>query len=77
VPAEAVLALPAFTPENMILEGNNDQGEDDMQIEENINVGLILHLEKSNPDPAFEEYMARKRSSSWADLFPHKLNGSP
>jgi hypothetical protein len=70
VPAEAVLALPAFPPENMILEGNNDQGEDDMQIEESINVGLMLHLEQSNPDPAFDEYMARKRSSSWADLFP-------
>ncbi|KAL5664374.1 hypothetical protein ACJX0J_024482, partial [Zea mays] len=60
-------------PENMILEGNNDQGEDDMQIEENINVGLMLHLEQSNPDPAFEDYMARKRSSSWADLFPDNV----
>jgi hypothetical protein len=73
VPAEAVLALPAFPPENMILEGNNDQGEDDMQIEENINVGLMLHLEQSNPDPAFEDYMARKCSSSWADLFPDNV----
>jgi hypothetical protein len=41
-----------------------------MQIEDNINVGLMLHLEQSIPDPAFEDYMARKRSSSWADLFP-------
>jgi hypothetical protein len=70
VPADAVLALPAFPPEDIILEGNNDQGEDDMQIEDNINVGLMLHLEQSIPDPAFEDYMARKRSSSWADLFP-------
>jgi hypothetical protein len=69
VPAEAVLALPAFPPENMILEGNNVQEEDNMQIEENINMGLMLHLEQTNPDPAFEDFMARKRSSSWADLF--------
>jgi hypothetical protein len=44
----------------MILEGNNDQGEEDMQIEVNINVGLMQHLEQSTPDPAFEDYMARK-----------------
>jgi hypothetical protein len=25
----------------MILEGNNDQGEENMQIEDNINVGLM------------------------------------
>jgi hypothetical protein len=52
------------------LEGNNVQGQDDMQIEENINVGLMLHLEHTNPDLAFEDFMARKRSSSWADLLP-------
>jgi hypothetical protein len=69
-PAEAVLALPAFPPENMNLEGNNVEGHDDMQIEENINVGLMLHLDQTIPDPAFEDFMARKRSSSWADLFP-------
>jgi hypothetical protein len=39
-PADAVLALPAFPPEGMLLEGNNDQGEENMQIEENINVGV-------------------------------------
>jgi hypothetical protein len=54
----------------MILEGNNVKGQDDMQIEENINVGLMLHLNQTIPDPAFEDFMARKRSSSWADLFP-------
>jgi hypothetical protein len=27
-------------------------------------------LEQSTPDPAFEDYMARKCFSSWADLFP-------
>ena len=41
-----------------------------MQIEDNINVGLMLHLDQTIPDPAFEDFMARKRSSSWADLFP-------
>ncbi|AQK59250.1 hypothetical protein ZEAMMB73_Zm00001d053314 [Zea mays] len=50
--------------------GNNVEGQDDMQIEENINVGLMLHLDQTNPDPAFEDFMARKCSSSWADLFP-------
>jgi hypothetical protein len=54
----------------MNLEGNNVEGQDDMQIEENINVGLMLHLDQTNPDPAFEDFMARKCSSSWADLFP-------
>jgi hypothetical protein len=69
-PVDAVLALPAFPPEGMLLEGNNDQVEEDMQIEENINVGLMQHLEQSTPDPAFEDYMARKCFSSWADLVP-------
>jgi hypothetical protein len=69
-PAEAVLAFPAFPPENMNLEGNNVEGQDDMQIEDNINVGLMLHLDQTIPDPAFEDFMARKCSSSWADLFP-------
>jgi hypothetical protein len=41
-----------------------------MQIEDNINVGLMLHLDRTIPDPAFEDFLARKRSSSWADLFP-------
>ena len=69
-PAEAILALPAFPPDNINLEGNNVEGQDDMQIEDNINVGLMLHLDQTIPDPAFEDFMARKRSSSWADLFP-------
>ncbi|ONM26870.1 hypothetical protein ZEAMMB73_Zm00001d007438 [Zea mays] len=69
-PAEAVLALPAFPPNNINLEGNNVEGQDDMQIEDNINVGLMLHLDRTIPDPAFEDFLARKRSSSWADLFP-------
>jgi hypothetical protein len=77
VPAEAVLALPAFPHEEMILEGNNDQGEEDMQIEDNINVGLMQHLEQSTPDPSFEDYMARKRFSSWADLFPDNVGFVP
>jgi hypothetical protein len=29
----------------MLLEGNNDQGEENMQVEENINVGFMQHLE--------------------------------
>ncbi|ONM54005.1 hypothetical protein ZEAMMB73_Zm00001d019962 [Zea mays] len=69
-PAEAVLAFPAFPPDNINLEGNNIEGQDDMQIEDNINVGLMLHLDQTIPDHAFEDFMARKCSSSWADLFP-------
>jgi hypothetical protein len=69
-PADAVLALLAFPPEGMLLEGNNDQGEENMQIEENINVGLLQHLEQSNPDLAYEDYLARKCLTSWTDLFP-------
>jgi hypothetical protein len=41
-----------------------------MQIEENINVGLMQHLEQSNPNLAYEDYLARKRLTSWADLLP-------
>jgi hypothetical protein len=41
-----------------------------MQIEDNINVGLMLHLDQTVPDPALEDFLARKRSSSWAGLFP-------
>jgi hypothetical protein len=54
----------------MHLEGNNDQGGENMQIEENINVGLMQHLEQSIPDPAYEDYLARKCLNSWADIFP-------
>ncbi|KAL5650367.1 hypothetical protein ACJX0J_041176, partial [Zea mays] len=56
--------------EQFSFQGNNVEGQDDMQIEDNINVGLMLHLDQTIPDPAFEDFMARKRSSSWADLFP-------
>jgi hypothetical protein len=69
-PVDAVLALPAFPPAGMLLEGNNNQGEENMQVEENINVGFMQHLEQPNHDPAYEDYLARKRLSSWADLFP-------
>jgi hypothetical protein len=41
-----------------------------MQVEENINVGFMQHLEQPNHDPTYEDYLARKRLSSWADLFP-------
>jgi hypothetical protein len=40
-----------------------------MQIEDNINVGLMLHLDQTVPDPALEDLLARKCSSFWADLF--------
>jgi hypothetical protein len=69
-PVDAVLALPAFLPVGLLLEVNNDQGEENMQVEENINVGFMHHLEQPNLDPSYEDYLARKRLSSWADLFP-------
>jgi hypothetical protein len=67
-----VLALPAFPPADPILEGNNEQGEENMNpnVEENIIVGCMLHLEQPTHDPAYEDFMARKRFSSWAELCP-------
>jgi hypothetical protein len=59
-PVEAVLAIPAFPPDGLQMEGNQDQGDVNMQIEESINVGLIQHLEHSNPDPKYEDFLARK-----------------
>jgi hypothetical protein len=41
-----------------------------MHVEENINVGFMQHLEQPNHDPAYEDYLARKRLSSWAEMFP-------
>jgi hypothetical protein len=54
------------------LEGNNEQGEENMNlnVEENINVGCMLHLEQPTHNPAYEDFMARKRFSSWAELCP-------
>lgn len=46
------------------MEGNQDQEDVNMQIEENINVDLMQHLEHSNPDPAYEDFLARKRFNS-------------
>jgi hypothetical protein len=34
---------------------------------------LFKDISWSIPDPAFEDYMARKCSSSWADLFPENV----
>jgi hypothetical protein len=61
-----VLALPALSPADPILEGNNDQGEENMNLnaEENIIVGCMLHLEQPIQDPAYEDFMARKCFSS-------------
>jgi hypothetical protein len=67
-PAEAVLAILAFPPDDMQMEGNHDQGDVNMQIEENINVGLMQHLEHSTSDPAYEDFLARKRFNSWAGI---------
>jgi hypothetical protein len=33
-------------------------------------VGLMQHLEHSNPDPAYENFLARKRFNSWAGTLP-------
>jgi hypothetical protein len=61
------------------LEGNNEQGEENMNlnVEENINVGCMLHLEQPIHDPAYEDFMARKRFSSWAELCPPQLRPYP
>jgi hypothetical protein len=67
---DVVLALPVFPPADLILEGNNDQGEENMNVEENINVGCMQHFEQPIHDPAYEDYLARKHFSSWAEMFP-------
>jgi hypothetical protein len=41
-----------------------------MHVEENINVGFMQHLEQPNHDPTYEDYLARKCLSSWAEMFP-------
>ena len=41
-----------------------------MNVEENINVGFMQHLEQPNHDPTYEDYLARKCLSSWAEMFP-------
>jgi hypothetical protein len=69
-PEDAVFALPTFPPAGLILEGNNGQGEENMHVEENINVSFMQHLEQPNHDPAYEDYLARKNLSSWAEMFP-------
>jgi hypothetical protein len=69
---EVVLALPAFPSADPFLEGNNEQGEENMNpdAEENIIVGCMLHLDQPVHDPAYEDFMAKKRCSSWAQLCP-------
>jgi hypothetical protein len=45
-----------------------------MQIEENINVGLMQHLEHSTSDPANEDFLARKRFNSWSGILSGSLD---
>jgi hypothetical protein len=41
-----------------------------LNVEENINVGCMQHLEHPIHDPTYEDYLARKRFSSCAEMFP-------
>jgi hypothetical protein len=64
-----VLALPALPPADPFLEGNNeqnDQGEQNLNlnVDENIIVGCMTHLDQPSQDPAYEDFVARKRFSS-------------
>jgi hypothetical protein len=74
-----VLALPALPPADPFLEGNNDQGEENLNLnaDENIIVGCMTHLDQPSQDPAYEDFMARKRFSSWAELCPPIHTSSP
>jgi hypothetical protein len=68
-----VLALPALPSADPFLEGNNvqnDQGEQDLNLnaDESIIVGYMTHLDQPSQDPAYEDFMARKCFSSWAEL---------
>jgi hypothetical protein len=61
-----VLALPALPPADPFLEGNNDQGEENLNLnaDENIIVGCMTHMDQPSQDPSYEDFMARKRFSS-------------
>jgi hypothetical protein len=74
-----VLALPALPPADPFLEGNNDQGEENLNLnaDENIIVGCMTHLDQPSQDPAYEDFMARKRFSSWAELCPPNVDLIP
>jgi hypothetical protein len=77
-----VLALPALPPADPFLEGNNDQNDQGEQVlnlnaDENIIVGCMTHLDQPSQDPAYEDFMARKRFSSWAELCLPMQTSSP
>jgi hypothetical protein len=68
-----VLALPALPPADPFLEGNNDQNEQGAQnlnpnADDNLIVGSMTHLSQPSEDPAYDDFLARKRFSSWAEL---------
>ncbi|KAL5675331.1 hypothetical protein ACJX0J_011462, partial [Zea mays] len=67
--------LQTLPPADPFLEGNNeqnDQGEQNLNlnVDENIIVGCMTHLDQPSQDPAYEDFVARKRFSSWAELCP-------
>jgi hypothetical protein len=70
-----VLALPALPPADPFLEGNNDQNKQGAQnlnpnADDNLIVGFMTHLNQPSQDPAYDDFLARKRFSSWAELCP-------
>jgi hypothetical protein len=77
-----VLALPALPPVDPFLEGNNDQNEQGAQnlnpnADDNLIVGFMTHLNQPSQDPAYDDFLARKRFSSWAELGPPVQTSSP
>lgn len=67
---EAVIALPVVPIWNEEVEGNQKQDAANMQIDDNIQVGLVRQINLHNADLAYEEYLARKRYSTWAGEVP-------
>jgi hypothetical protein len=77
-----VLALPVLPPADPFLEGNNDQNKQGAQnlnpnADDNLIVVFMTHLNQPSQDPAYNDFLARKCFSSWAELCPPVQTSSP
>lgn len=69
-----MLALSAFPLTKVQMEGNQKHDATNMQVDENVQVGFMQHVDLPNSDPAYEDFLARKLFGSWANVLPGNLD---
>jgi hypothetical protein len=52
------------------MEGNQKHDAANMQVDENVQVGFMQHVDHPNSNPTYEDFLARKLFGSWASVLP-------